>query len=69
MVHVIQSPVIDGENYRLRLKRRFLRKPLIILEKRVERHHSSTDGRNFDDWTTSHWVPADVKTTVLKSVY
>ena len=60
MADIIDPPVIDGKRYRLRVKKRFLRSPLIILEEKITQHHERDLGGSgfFDEWTTERWVPA-----------
>jgi len=54
--------MIESGNYRLALRKRFLRAPLVILEKRVVRNHmKDLNGSGYyDEWTTTHWEPATV---------
>lgn len=54
--------MIASGNYRLALCKRFLRSPLVVLEKRVVREHSRDLGGSghYDFWTTTHWEPATV---------
>lgn len=52
--------MIASGNYRLALRKRFMRAPLVILEKRVTRHHGRSYGYDIEEWTTTHWEPATV---------
>lgn len=46
--------------YRLRAKRRFLRSPITIIERREVRNHCRdlAGSGHYDEWQTEHWVPA-----------
>ena len=52
--------MIASGNYRLALRKRFLRSPLVILEKRVIREHGAYNGLDVDVWKSTHWEPATV---------
>lgn len=53
--------MIASGNYRLALRKRFLRSPLVILEKRVLMYPGGFIGLDLSNVPTkTHWVPATV---------
>lgn len=54
--------MIASGDYRLALRKRFLRPPLVILERRDVRQHTKDLGGSghYDFWTTTRWEPATV---------
>ena len=53
--------MIASGNYRLALRKRFLRSPLVVLEKRVLKQRGVYNGLDGHDvYTSSHWEPATV---------
>ena len=53
--------MIESGEYRLAIKKRFLRAPLIVLERRITVQRGYWNGFSYDDIVSHRWIPVTVE--------